>query len=264
MPSTTRPNVFYLKVSNKNLFMQALGGPVFGAKTQLRKCVMEKDMDRCQWEIQNSPTRPGMVYIKSAGAELFLMAKKRSRVGAEIILHPCPRSEDIPNCQWMIEGYPLPGQISSDKVNGKLFDEMNHQKSETQKALLGKMRAEMRATDAQRTAILAQNLADEGVMQIHRANLKLEELQRRLEEAQRRYSEMEEKSKLDRKKAKRKAMEKREAMRKKAKKLEKERQKRKNLLKSEKDRLKRLKRLQSEESKEQENEKKYAISQIKK
>merc|ERR1711879_46899 len=218
----------------KNLFMQALGGPVFGAKTQLRKCVMEKDMDRCQWEIQNSPTRPGMVYIKSAGAELFLMAKKRSRVGAEIILHPCPREDDIPNCQWMIEGYPLPGQISSDKANGKLIEEMNRQRWEKKKAELGKMRAEMRATDAQRTAILAQNLADEGVMQIHRANLKLEELQRRLEDAQRRYSEMEEKSKLDRKKNRAKNAEKREEMRNKEKKLENERTKRKKLLKNEK------------------------------
>ena len=67
---------------------------------------------------------------------------------------------------------------------------MNRQRWEKKKAEMGKMRAEMRATDAQRTAILAQNLADEGVMQIHRANLKLEELQKRLEEAQRRYSEV--------------------------------------------------------------------------
>merc|ERR1712113_807899 len=111
------------------------------------------------------------------GAELYLQANKRSKIGAPVVLHPCPREDDLPNCQWNIEGYPLPGTIPSDDANGKVIEELNRQKWLRKKTEIRKTRAEMRAT-------LAQNIADQGVTQLQVANLKLEQLQQRLEDAQ--------------------------------------------------------------------------------
>lgn len=103
IPSGTRPGAFYLKIQGEELYLHAKGGASPGARMTLHACPKGRNHSNCQWYIEKSRTRPGTVYLRSAGGDLYAHAKGGSRSGAEITLHACPKERNHPNCQWYLE-----------------------------------------------------------------------------------------------------------------------------------------------------------------
>lgn len=102
-PSPTRPGAWYIRVSDQGLYLHASGGSDPGAKETLHACPKDADHPNCQWIAEPSPTRPGAVYLRSAGGGVYLHASGGSTPGAEETLHACPKDADHPNCQWFVE-----------------------------------------------------------------------------------------------------------------------------------------------------------------
>jgi hypothetical protein len=105
IPSSTRPGAYYLKAAGADLYMHARGGSKVGAKVTLHPCPRSNNHGNCQWYIQPSFTRPGAFYIKVSDAELYLHSHGGTRSGAQQTLHPCPRSNNHANCQWVSKGF---------------------------------------------------------------------------------------------------------------------------------------------------------------
>jgi len=103
-PSPTRKDAYYIKISDQNLYLHASGGSNSGAQQTLHPCPKNNDHANCQWFVEASPSRPGAIYLRSAGASLYLHASGGSNPGAKQTLHPCPKGNNHGNCQWIIEG----------------------------------------------------------------------------------------------------------------------------------------------------------------
>lgn len=107
-PSPTRAGAYYVKVSDKPLYLHAHGlyahgGAKPGAVSTLHACPKRADRSNCQWYVERSATRPGALYLRSAGAKLYLHALGGAKPGARETLHACPKNADHSNCQWVIE-----------------------------------------------------------------------------------------------------------------------------------------------------------------
>lgn len=94
---------FYLRSSDVNLFLHAHGGTKNGAQETLHPCPKGNNHPNCQWVLEASGTRRGAYYIRSLGGALYLHAHGGTKNGANLTLHPCPKGNNYPNCQWFIE-----------------------------------------------------------------------------------------------------------------------------------------------------------------
>ncbi len=102
-PSPTRPGAWYLRVSDQPLYLHALGGTLPEAPETLHPCPKGSDFPNCQWYFEDSTTRPGASYLRSAGGQLYLHAQGGSRPSAPNTLHGCAKNANYPNCQWTVE-----------------------------------------------------------------------------------------------------------------------------------------------------------------
>lgn len=103
-PSPTRREHYYLRRQGTDLCVHMHGGNWPGAYATLRTCVYENDAANFQFMVRPSPTRPGMVYIKAAETDLYLHAPYGNSGTSRLTLHPCPRGNDYPNCQFRLRG----------------------------------------------------------------------------------------------------------------------------------------------------------------
>ena len=118
--SPTRAGAYYVKVSDQDLYLHAQGGASPDAQQTLHSCPKGADHANCQWYAEASLSRPGAIYLRSAGAQLYLHASGGSRPGAKETLHACPKGNDHGNCQWVLERAPAPVGTTADSVASKL------------------------------------------------------------------------------------------------------------------------------------------------
>lgn len=100
--SPTRDGAYYIKGFGSNLYLRSSWGPNYGSDHHLSDCNKAFDLSGCQWYVERSPTRLGAIYLRSAGAGLYLHTHGGSQPGYRQTLHDCPRGNDHPNCQWHV------------------------------------------------------------------------------------------------------------------------------------------------------------------
>lgn len=91
----------YIRISNRNLYINADGGSKKGAKEKLKQCKKEDNIGSCQWWLEGSTTKPNHYQIRVSDSNLHLRASDKES-GAGVKLHSCPASADSSRCQWEI------------------------------------------------------------------------------------------------------------------------------------------------------------------
>jgi len=91
----------YIRISNRNLFINAKGGSTKGAVSKLKDCKKEDNLGTCQWWLEKSNSKKNHYYIRVSDSNLFLRASD-TESGADVKLHSCPASADSAKCQWEV------------------------------------------------------------------------------------------------------------------------------------------------------------------
>ena len=102
-PSPTRSGAFYIKTKGANKYMHVWMGNHNGHKMTLNSCPKGNNHANCQWYLEQSPTRSGMYYIRSAATSLYLHSSGGTHTGATQTLDSCPKGNNYSHCQWALQ-----------------------------------------------------------------------------------------------------------------------------------------------------------------
>ena len=102
-PSPTRSGAFYIKTKGANKYMHVWMGNHNGHKITLNSCPKGNNQANCQWYLEQSPTRSGMYYIRSAATSLYLHSSGGTHTGATQTLDSCPKGNNYSHCQWALQ-----------------------------------------------------------------------------------------------------------------------------------------------------------------
>merc|ERR1719199_1266151 len=69
----------------------------------MNACPRSSNFPNCKWIVEASPTRPGMYYIKASDRSTYIHAHGGTHAGNKLTMHPCPKADDVANCQWALE-----------------------------------------------------------------------------------------------------------------------------------------------------------------
>merc|ERR1712190_542094 len=96
----------YIRVSDADLYLHAVGGPWQGARQALWTCSKAKNYGNCQWEFEKSRHNKKLYYIRISNGRNYMHAHGGSNEGAMVNLHPCDPWRNYPNCQWRVKRVP--------------------------------------------------------------------------------------------------------------------------------------------------------------
>lgn len=101
-PSPWREGAYYIRTSDGATYIEATWGAEDGKPLNSRTCPMDKDLPNCQWVLEQSATRKGAYYIRASEGTTYIHSQGGFASGNPLTMHPCPKTTNHPNCQWML------------------------------------------------------------------------------------------------------------------------------------------------------------------
>uniref|UniRef100_A0A7S4DIQ4 Ricin B lectin domain-containing protein n=2 Tax=Lotharella globosa TaxID=91324 RepID=A0A7S4DIQ4_9EUKA len=80
--------------------MHSHGGSHAGTRLTLHSCPKANNHSNCQWVVEPSPTKPRCFYLRISDTNNYAHIHGGLINGGTLTLHPCPKRNDHPNCQW--------------------------------------------------------------------------------------------------------------------------------------------------------------------